>query len=257
MKSIDKSLQSGNSDYTVLYAFFVQINDCVKNVLRDYRHTCAPRVIRYLNKISSFPTAVHALLVFAASTQLRSRFLLNKILEVRYIFTENQVITLPEQPVWQEIACAALHKYELTLSPWNSTPGTFKRLKRKQYRASTNTEVPIHCELAVALVPLSEKDPTASAFAYIGASKLSFFACWKFLFCIRNKKTENQIEPCFNTKGTNGKACFPWKYPGQELSNSICKGDSEVIYKKFYSELADRYAECIAQNSPVNSEYEY
>lgn len=219
MESIDKSLQSGNSDYTVLYACFIQINDRVKNVLRDHRHTCAPRVIQYLNKISSFPAAVHALLVFAAFPQLRSCFLLNKILEVRYIFTKSQVVTLPEQPVWQEVARAALHNYKLTLIPRDPTPGTFKRPKRKQNRASANTKVPIHCELAIALVFLSEKDPPASTFANIGTSRLSCFACWKFLFCIRKKKSENQIEPCFYTKGTNGKACFPWKYPGQEQLN--------------------------------------
>jgi len=45
--------------------------------------------------------------------------------------------------------------------------------------------------------------------------------------------------------------------PGQGLSNLICKNDAEVIHIKFYSELAEGYADCIAQDSAVNSEYEY
>lgn len=196
-------------------------------------------VVEYLKKVAFFPTSFRTLMQLASSRRLRFRFLLNKSLEVRYVSanTGGELITLPEQPVLQELALAALRSKCKGLPPNYPTPETSEHLKRP----TTTIRMPIHCEVAVALDFLSDK--RLPALPYIGVSKLYCLACWKFLSCLRKRK------PGFHTRGTSGKANFPWKYPGKQLSKSTIKDYADAIYEEFYSEMAGRYTDCILERS--------
>ncbi|ODM21345.1 hypothetical protein SI65_02188 [Aspergillus cristatus] len=93
--------------------------------------------------------------------------------------------------------------------------------------------------LAVALDLLSNK--SLPALPHIGVSKLSCLPCWKFLSCLREKKSG------FYTRGTSGKTKFPWKFPNQQLIKSTAKDHADTIYEEFYSKMADRYTDCILE----------
>lgn len=240
MEAINKWLQSGTPEtYTHLYECFYRLYKRARNVLRlqdlePIKDRCMSFVVEYLRKVAFFPTSVRTLMQLASSRRLRFRFLLNKRLEVRYVSANvgGELITLPEQPVLQEPALAALRSKCKGFPPNHPTPGTSEHLKRP-----TAIRVPIHCGVAVTLYVLSDK--RLPALPYIGVSKLSCLACWKFLSCLRKKK------PGFHTRGASGKANFPWTYPGQQLSKSTTKDHADAIYEEFYSEMAGRYTDCI------------
>lgn len=129
MEAINKWLQSGTPEtYTHLYECFYRLYKRARNVLRlqdlePIKDRCMSFVVEYLRKVAFFPTSVRTLMQLASSRRLRFRFLLNKRLEVRYVSANagGGLITLPEQPVLQEPALAALRSkckgFPLTIPP--------------------------------------------------------------------------------------------------------------------------------------------
>lgn len=77
----------------------------------------------------------------------------------------------------------------------------------------TFTDTPIHCECAL-LAFLYKKN--ISAYPFIGASKLSCYACHVF-FKAYNSSILNDTRPALYTNGTHGKIYIPWVAPQLDM----------------------------------------
>lgn len=99
---------------------------------------------------------------------------------------------------------------------------------------------PIHCKCAVVLHSLQPRLKGPLPLPYIGVSKLSCFACWEFLACLRE-----WTGVYFITRGIHGKTYFPWKYLYVELRNSKCRHVAPQIYQSFFARMTERYTTCI------------
>lgn len=169
-------------------------------------------LIPYLKKIASLPNAVEILLGLAHSPRLHRRYLAEKRIRIRGLFSKGQRIELPPSDGWEKLSTRALkfHEARLETDQENQPQPGSEMVKRFEGKAQA-TDAPVHCECAIVLRFLKGGLAGPPPTLYIGVSKLSCLCCWTLLN-ILNKHGSN-----FKVKGTHGKACFPWKYPEAEL----------------------------------------
>lgn len=151
---------------------------------------------RYVKKLSSLPNAVQNLLALASSPRSRALFLDNKSMEVRYVFG-GQRLEYPKPATWEEVARAALEIH-------NENARSIDR--RFFHRNKHSVYAPIHCEVAVGMHFLSPNLDGPPPLPFIGVSKLSCFGRWTLFRALQ------RAGACIFTRGTHGKAYFPWKY---------------------------------------------
>ena len=183
---------------------------------------------RYVKKLSSLPNAIQNLLAFASSPRLRSLFLENKTMQIRYV-SGGQHLKYPKPTKWGEVARVALETHNE--NPRSIDHGASHRNKNSVY-------APIHCEVAVALHFLSQNLGGPPPLPFIGVFKLSCFGCWSLF------KALQRVGANIATRGTHGKAYFPWKYP-EELRATQYAGDALRVKADVYSIFAERYTTCI------------
>lgn len=69
----------------------------------------------------------------------------------------------------------------------------------------------LYTECLLALQLLHDNYKGVPSIQYFGVLILSCLACWFFLKSLRHSGGQ------FSTKGSHGKAYFPWKFPSKEL----------------------------------------
>lgn len=145
----------------------------------DYRISC------YLRKIIASTNSVNILIKFAYSPRMRTRFLQRKSLVTRPVPNRTHPFILPTMQGFGDIALEVVKSGDIFRGS-RRQPGSFvKTLYRNQDHQPTQ-HAPIHCGCAVALQLLKNaKAGQSPSLSYIGVSKLSCFACWKFLESLR------------------------------------------------------------------------
>lgn len=185
-----------------------------------------------------YHAAVTTLLSFACSPCLRSRFLADKTLEIRYASVgRSRAFENPKPEQWNEVSRAALDSQNE--NPHPNDPSPYPQFSNKDLNCL------LHCEVALALHYFSRHPDDPPALPCIGVSKLSCFACWSFLTCIRG------VGVNFSTRGTNVKTYFPWRYPGEELGVPNYAHHAGRIHDNLYSIFAERYATCVRSRRMV------
>lgn len=116
---------------------------------------------------------------------------------------------------------AAMESQHNILRSSNLKPGYSHPLKK-------TVGAPVHCELAAAFHFLSRNQKGPPPLPFVGVSKLSCIACWGFFRCLQDSGVR------LFTRGTHGKAYFPCKYPGTELSKSTCRDFAGTINQKTF-----------------------
>lgn len=105
----------------------------------------------------------------------------------------------------------------------------------EDYKEKKSVQAPIHCECLLALHHIEEQKKGIPSIPYIGVSKLSCLACWKFLTSLRHAGR------LVYTKGSHGKANFPWKYPDTEINQAIPDLKAQVL-RSFCDQVGTTYA---------------
>ena len=164
---------------------------------------------------------------------MRQRFLEQKSLVIRPVPNKNHLFILPEtMQGFENIALEALTSREVFRSPRRQPGSSIKALYNSSQGRTLTKRAPVHGECAVALQLLKNaKAGQSPSLSYIGVSKLSCFACWKFFESLR------EFKPSINIRvgGTHGKCYYPWKFPDNELAELFPD----------YSKIADRYSDCV------------
>lgn len=170
---------------------------------------------------------------FAFSPCLRSRFLADKTLEIRYASAgQTRVFEDIKPECWNEVSRTALNSQNESPQPNDPCPCP-------QSNNKDSLNCPLHCEVVLALRYLSKHPSDPPALPCIGVSKLSCFACWSFLKCIQG------VGVNLSTRGTNEKVYFPWRYPREELGLTNYAAHVDRIHDDLYSIFAERYATCV------------
>lgn len=119
-------------------------------------------------------------------------FCRKKTFDIQRVANIHRQIILPQSSDgWETISSAALRSCNALL-PSDQRPGTDNHFQgRHEILAS------IHCECAVVLHFLQPTLRGPLPLPYIGVSKLSCFACWEFLACLRE-----WTNVYFTTRGT-------------------------------------------------------
>lgn len=172
---------------------------------------------------------------------MRTRFLQQKSLVIRSEPNKNHLFVLPKtMQGFENIALEALKSREVFRSPRRQPGSSVKALYNSNRDRTPTKRAPVHCECAVALQLLKNaKAGESPSLSYVGVSKLSCFACWKFFESLR------EFEPSINIRvgGTHGKCSYPWKFPDDELAELF--PDYSKISHSFYNKIADRYSDCV------------
>ncbi|KAK2755977.1 hypothetical protein FQN54_005774 [Arachnomyces sp. PD_36] len=203
--------------------------------------------VKYLRKVSSLQDAINILCLLPRCPKRRDRFLAGKVLRVNVLPNLEPAIQLPQSLAsWRDIANRAANRQKWSLP--TDLPDKPGKTLASEFENKQRVQSPIHCECAIALHFFARKEPGPAAWGYIGFSKRSCLACWELLRCLRKNGFK------MPTRGTNSKACFPWKYPdlgasGQPIAvrvgirNSFTSELSRIYVKRlrfFYAEYRKR-----------------
>jgi hypothetical protein len=189
---------------------------------------------RFLKKAVSLSSAVDTLLKYAKSPRLYRRYLDRTKIHVQHLSNAPRPISLLTTGDWNDVCKEVLLHHGATsllesITDDRNRPGA---VIRSRFENRDTVQAPVHCECAVALHLLA----SGRAIPYIGVSKLSCLACALFL------KSLSCTGHRFYTKGSHGKAYFPWKYPDIEIAGSrISEGHRAEILKSFYESLSEIY----------------
>lgn len=147
---------------------------------------------------------------------MRTRFLQQKSLVIRPVPNKNHLFILPEtMQGFENIALEVLKSRGVFRSPRRQPGSSVKALYNSNQDRTPTKRAPVHCECPVALQLLKNaKAGESPSLSYVGVSKLSCFACWKFFESLR------EFKPSINIRvgGTHGKCYYPWKFPDDELA---------------------------------------
>lgn len=141
---------------------------------------------------------------------------------------------------FENIALEVFKSRGVFRSPRRQPGNSVKALYNSNHDHTPTKRAPVHCECPVALQLLKNaKAGESPSLSYVGVSKLSCFACWKFFESLR------EFKPSINIRvgGTHGKCYYPWKFPDDELAELF--PDYSEISHSFYNKIANRYLDCV------------
>ncbi|KAG0633240.1 hypothetical protein HOY80DRAFT_1141564 [Tuber brumale] len=166
-------------------------------------------VRRALEKLSTLPGHIEALIGFASSPRLRP--LLQYDLSIATVPVLTHTVQLPTSTTgWQLVLDTARCEYQNWT--WNSAQEPLDRYQAKKY------ESVVHCELQIVRhleTKRGDKWDNIPPFSYIGISKSPSRACRIWL-----ESNNAQGRRRFHTRGCGGKLSWPWAMPRMNESKA-------------------------------------
>ena len=191
---------------------------------------------RFPRKIASVPSSIDILINCAHSPRLYHRFLAKKQIIVRSLGNWKRPIQLPAVgDGWTELSERILATSDARDMPDEDRNMASRRLGRR-FNGVCTAEGPVHCECLLALSLLGDSREGIPAARYLGVSKLSCLCCWMFLEGLRTSGI------AFHTKGSHGKAYFPWKFPAKELIDAgLPEEERSRLVSRFFENMSRIY----------------
>ena len=188
---------------------------------------------RFLKKVCILPNAISTLLNWAYSPRLYQGYLEGRNLSLHSIESGPRNISLPPSQKWYDIGKRILEGSDLRRLQESKLPGS--RMSRS-WDEKESTPATVHCEYVLTCHILRQSHSGTRSLSYIGVSKLSCLACWKLLGALCKNGAK------FHTRGSHGKAYFPWKYPDLELEETgLDKEAISAISKTFHDDISSTY----------------